>query len=250
MNIIWGVMILAGMVYGMVTGRVEAVSDAVLSSAKEAVTLCITMLGVMALWMGLMKIAEESGIIHSLSKRVQPLIRFLFPGIPEGHPANEHITMNCVANFLGLGWAATPAGLKAMEALAQLEEERRMEEGSAGGNMIGGEKTVCEGKRRMEEGSAGKVMSGDKKTGPRRGQSGRSPRIPAMPRGVASNEMCTFLIINISSLQLIPVNVIAYRAQYGSVNPTAIVGPGIVATAVSTLAAVAFCRVMDGKRRV
>lgn len=68
-------------------------------------------------------------------------------------------------------------------------------------------------------------------------------------RGVASNEMCTFLIINISSLQLIPVNVIAYRSQYGSVNPAAIVGPAIAATAVSTVAAVIFCKMMDGKRR-
>lgn len=72
---------------------------------------------------------------------------------------------------------------------------------------------------------------------------------PVRKRGVASNEMCTFLIINISSLQLIPVNVIAYRSQYGSVNPAAIVGPAIAATAVSTVAAVIFCKMMDGKRR-
>ena len=78
---------------------------------------------------------------------------------------------------------------------------------------------------------------------------GRLPG-PVRKRGIASNEMCTFLIINISSLQLIPVNVIAYRSQYGSVNPAAIVGPGIAATAVSTLAAVIYCKMMDGKRRV
>ncbi len=78
---------------------------------------------------------------------------------------------------------------------------------------------------------------------------GRLPE-PVRKKGIASNEMCTFLIINISSLQLIPVNVIAYRSQYGSVNPAAIVGPGIVATAVSTLVAVIFCKMMDGKRRI
>ena len=78
---------------------------------------------------------------------------------------------------------------------------------------------------------------------------GRLPG-PVRKKGIASNEMCTFLIINISSLQLIPVNVIAYRSQYGSVNPAAIVGPGIVATAVSTLVAVIYCKVMDGKRRI
>ena len=76
---------------------------------------------------------------------------------------------------------------------------------------------------------------------------GRLPG-PVRKRGIASNEMCTFLILNISSLQLIPVNVIAYRSQYGSVNPTASVGPGIVATAVSTMVAVIFCKVMNGKR--
>lgn len=70
----------------------------------------------------------------------------------------------------------------------------------------------------------------------------------AVSKGTASNEMCTFLIINISSLQLIPVNIIAYRSQYGSVNPTAIVGPAIVATAVSTLVAVIFCRLMTQKK--
>ena len=68
--------------------------------------------------------------------------------------------------------------------------------------------------------------------------------------GVASNEMCTFLIVNISSLQLISVNMIAYRSQYGSMNPAAIVGQGIVATAVSTIVAVVYCKMMDGKRRI
>lgn len=77
---------------------------------------------------------------------------------------------------------------------------------------------------------------------------GRLPE-PVRKRGVASNEMCTFLILNISSLQLIPMNVIAYRSQYGSVNPTVIVDPGLAATAVSTVAAIIFCKVMNGKRR-
>ncbi|MDO4322556.1 MAG: nucleoside recognition protein [Lachnospiraceae bacterium] len=201
MNYIWGIMIVVGVVYGTITGNIDAVSDAVLSSAQEAVTLCITMLGVMGLWMGLMEIAGDSGLIETISRKIQPLIHFLFPGIPKDHPANKHITMNCVANFLGLGWAATPAGLKAMESLAELEKERRS-----------GAKT-------------------------------------SMNLNTASNEMCTFLILNISSLQLIPVNVIAYRSQYGSVSPTAIVVPGIIATAVSTAVAVVFCKVMDRKRR-
>lgn len=220
------------MVYGILTGHINAVSDAVLSSSKEAVTLCITMFGVMGLWMGLMEIAKEAGLVRSISRRIRPLIRFLFPDIPEGHPANEHITMNFVANFLGLGWAATPAGLNAMESLAELEEERRVSASSES----------ADARRQADEDQ--RTAGTERAAGMRRGR-----KTYAMPRGVASNEMCTFLILNISSLQLIPVNVIAYRAQYGSVNPTAIVGPGIAATMVSTLVAVAFCKLMEWKRR-
>ena len=232
MNYIWAGMILVGMVYGILTGHIDAVSDAVLSSSKEAVTLCITMFGVMGLWMGLMEIAKEAGLVRSISRRIRPLIRFLFPDIPESHPANEHITMNVVANFLGLGWAATPAGLNAMESLAELEEERRVSASSE----------CADARRQADEDQ--RTAGTERAAGMRRGR-----KMYAMPRGVASNEMCTFLILNISSLQLIPVNVIAYRAQYGSVNPTAIVGPGIAATMVSTLVAVAFCKLMEWKRR-
>lgn len=218
MNYIWGAMILIGIIYGTVMGQVEPVSEAVLSSAKEAVTLCITMLGVMALWTGLMEIAKDAGLIRSICDRIRPLIHFLFPKIPKNHPAGEHITMNCVANFLGLGWAATPAGLKAMEALAKLEEERREQEKQ---DLVKNHRPV---EKTETDSWKGKI---------------------SVPPGTASKEMCTFLIMNISSLQLIPVNVIAYRSQYGSVNPTAIVGPGIVATMASTLAAVVFCKVME-----
>lgn len=220
MNYLWAGMILIGVIYGTVTGNIDAVSEAFLSSAKEAVTLCITMLGVMALWTGIMEIAKEAGLIRSISGRIQPLIHFLFPGLPEGHEAQTHITTNFISNFLGLGWAATPAGLKAMESLAELEEERRGELKNPG--------------QQIEN-------LANKKSARRQWKRG------GMPPGIASNEMCTFLILNISSLQLIPVNVIAYRAQYGSVNPTAIVGPGIVATLVSTGVAVLFCKVMEGK---
>ncbi|MDO5425845.1 MAG: nucleoside recognition domain-containing protein [Eubacteriales bacterium] len=226
MNYLWGGMLLIGIVYGAFTGRMQEVTDAVLSSSKEAVNLCITMTGVMALWVGMMEIAKESGLMERLAAGMRPLVRFLFPGIPKGHPAMESITANFLANFLGLGWAATPPGLKAMEELARLEEERR--EGQPEPGKSGGER-------------AGQWP--DKK------KNQRSGTYLAMPHGVASNEMCTFLIMNISSLQLIPVNVIAYRAQYGSVRPTAVVGPAIVATGVSTAVAVVFCKVMDCRKR-
>ena len=199
LNYLWAGMILVGIVFGAFNGRLQDITNAALDSSKEAVTLCITMIGVMAFWTGIMEIASKAGIIRMASRKMRPLVRFLFPGMPEGHKAEEHITTNFIANFLGLGWAATPAGLRAMEELGRLEDDRR---------------------------------------------AGRAPG-PARKKGVAGNEMCTFLIINISSLQLIPMNVIAYRSQYGSANPAAIVGAGIVATAVSTGVAMLFCKMMD-----
>ena len=186
LNYLWAGMILIGIIFAAFTGRMPDITNAALDSSKEAITLCITMMGVMSFWVGLMEIAARAGIIRSASLRIRPLIRFLFPRLPAGHPAEEHITTNIIANVLGLGWAATPAGLKAMEQLSKLEEDRR---------------------------------------------SGRMPG-PVRKKGIASNEMCTFLIINISSLQLIPVNVIAYQSQYGSVNPAGIVDAGIMAESV------------------
>lgn len=203
MNYLWGGMLLIGIIYGAFSGNLSQVTESVLDSAKEAVTLCISMAGITAVWCGIMKIAENSGLIGKITEKIRPFLRFLFPGLPANHPAGESISLNMIANFLGLGWAATPAGLKAMESLAELEEDRR---------------------------------------------SGRLPG-PVRERGVAGNEMCTFLIVNISSLQLIPVSVIAYRSQYGSVNPAGIIGPAILATAVSTATAVIFCKIMDRKRR-
>ena len=199
LDYLWAGMILIGVIYGMFTGRIAEISNAALDSSKEAVSLCITMMGVMSFWVGLMEIATQAGIIESMSRRMNPVIRFLFPWLPKNHPAEKHIITNIIANALGLGWAATPAGLKAMEELSNLEEDRRK------GRIAG----------------------------------------PVRRKGIASDEMCTFLIINISSLQLIPVNVIAYRSQYGSVNPTGIVGAGIAATLVSTLVAVVFCRMKN-----
>ena len=122
MNGIWGGMLLVGIIYGVLTGRTEAISAAVLDSSREAVTLCITMLGITGLWMGLMQIAQDGGAVSLISAKMKPLIRFLFPGIPEDHPAVGAITLNFAANFLGLGWAATPAGLQAMKELEQLRE--------------------------------------------------------------------------------------------------------------------------------
>ena len=124
LNYIWAGMILLGVIYGVCTGQMSALTGGALDSAREAVSLCITMAGVMALWMGLMEIAQESGMIAKMTKGIRPFLKFMFPRLPEDHPAGEYITTNLIANVLGLGWACTPAGLKAMEQLAELEKQR------------------------------------------------------------------------------------------------------------------------------
>ena len=149
MNYLWAFMILSGVIFSAFHGTIPAVTGAVLDSAKEAVTLCITMTGVMSFWMGLMRIAERGGVIAGLME-------------------------------------------------------------------------VQNGAAKRKEGH-------------------RTKPAP-VPRGTANAEMCTFLIMNISSLQLIPVNIIAFRSQYGSVNPAEIIGPAILATVISTITAVIFCK--------
>lgn len=184
MNYLWAGMLLIGIAYGSIRGRMPEITEAAIASSKEAVSLCITLMGVMCFWVGMMKIAEKSGMLNRLAKKLEPVLYVFFPSIKNAPKAKEYIATNFIANIFGLGWAATPAGLKAMEELQKINKE---------------------------------------------------------PKGTASSEMCTFLILNISSLQLIPVNMIAYRSQYGSVNPSLIVGPGLLATLFSTVVAVVFC---------
>lgn len=182
LNYLWGFMIIIGVIVGVLTGRISDVSTSAINSAKEAISLCITMLGIVAFWTGIMQIAKKAGLVDKLTHLLRPLLRLLFPTIPKGHIAEEYISANIIANILGLGWAATPMGLKAMVELKKLNQES----------------------------------------------------------DTASCDMCTFLIINISSLQLIPVNIIAYRSQYGSINPAEILGLAIAATTVSTIFGIIF----------
>ena len=126
LNFLWIFMILAGIVYAAFTGNLPAVTDAALDAAQQAVTLCITMAGVLAFWVGLMRIAENAGMMQRAADRIYPLLHFLFPRIPREHAACKSIAANCIANFFGLGWAATPAGLQAMEDLDELEKERTL----------------------------------------------------------------------------------------------------------------------------
>lgn len=197
LNTIWALMILIGISVGILTGNMEAVGNGALESAGNAVTLCITMMGILSMWTGLMQVARASGLLEKMAGWLSPVIRFLFPKLAPDSKAAEYIATNMVANVLGLGWAATPAGIKAMEELAAVEEQR----GTPG--YIAGEKEI--------------------------------------PRA-ASAEMCTLLVMNMSSLQLIPINMIAYRSRYGSASPAAIVAPVILATIISTVVAVIYCK--------
>ncbi|MDK2808729.1 MAG: spore maturation protein [Clostridiales bacterium] len=191
LNYLWGFMILIGILFGAIKGRMELLLNAALDASKEAVTLCIAMLGIMALWCGIMQIARASGMMEALTRRFIPLLHFLFPEIPKGHIVNEYIAANMIANLLGLGWAATPMGLKAMEELSKLNHYSKR----------------------------------------------------------ASTAMCTFLIVNISSLELIPINIIAYRSQYGSARPAGILVAAILATGCSTFFGVLFAKIMQWRER-
>lgn len=187
LNILWVIMIAGGIFFAAFHGTMGQITESFISSSTEAVNLCIFMLGVIGVWNGMMEIAVKSGLMKKIAKTMYPFIHWLFPDIPPRHKANEYIAANMAANILGLGWAATPVGLKAMRELQKLEE--------------GG--------------------------------------------GRASDMMCAFLVLNISSLQLVPINMIAYRSQYGSVNPAAVVLPAICATMISTIAGIVFIKIIE-----
>ena len=187
MNYLWSGMILVGLLYSIFAGTLGNVTEAVVNSAREAVNLVISIAGITAFWTGIMKIAEQAGLVEKLARKIKPLLRFLFPELEKEEKANYYISLNFLSNFLGLSHASTSSGLLAFQEL----------------DRINGHSTT------------------------------------------ASKAMCTFLIINVSSLQLLPINIIAYRAQYGSPAPAQIAGPAIFATAMSTLAAMVFCKIMN-----
>ena len=189
LNYIWSFMIILAILLSGFKGGMGAVTTAALSGAEEAVNLCIKMCGTVAMWMGIMRIAEKAKLIDLLAVKMTPLLNFLFPSVPQEHPARKYIATNLIANFLGLGWAATPPGLKAMVELQKLNADK----------------------------------------------------------DCATHAMCMFLIINISSIQLIPINTISYRMIYDSTNATEIILPTIIATTISTLVPVLFAKFMYRK---
>jgi spore maturation protein A len=119
-NLIWACMAVIGIVYAMFNGTMEEVNTAIIESAGEAVTLSIGLISILVFWLGIMKIAEEAGILKFMTKLIRPLFKKLFPEIPKDHPAMGYILSNFTANFFGLGNAATPLGIKAMQEMKKL----------------------------------------------------------------------------------------------------------------------------------
>ncbi|MBD0380639.1 nucleoside recognition domain-containing protein [Paenibacillus sedimenti] len=179
-NWIWLFFIVVGFVVAAINGNIETVTQAAFDGAKSGVTVCFGLISVLVFWLGMMRIAEDAGILSKLAVLLRPVVRFLFPSIPKNHPALGYIMSNMSANILGLGNAATPMGIKAMQELQKL--------------------------------------NADKDT--------------------ASPAMCTLLALNTSSITLIPTTLIAIRMNFNSVNPAEIVGTTLIATAISTAAAI------------
>jgi len=179
-NWIWLGMILFSVVYAAANGNIQGVTEAAFSGAQTGVTVCIGLISILVFWLGLMRIAEVSGLVEKLSKAVAPAVRWLFPDVPRDHPAFGYILSNMSANLLGLGNAATPMGIRAMQELQKLNPTS----------------------------------------------------------DTATPAMCTLLALNTASITLVPTTLIAIRMNFGSAHPTDIVASTLLATIISTGAAI------------
>ena len=126
LNFIWAGMIVIGVIVGIATGRVDALSAAMLNSAKESAAMVLSLLGIYMFWMGILNIAKEAGLVQKLAKKMERVLGALFPEVPAGSRASGHISLNIVANMLGMGNAATPFGLSAMKELDELNRHRKI----------------------------------------------------------------------------------------------------------------------------
>lgn len=179
-NYIWLFFMVVGFVVAAFQGRIELVTEAVFDGAKSGVTVCFGLISIMVFWLGMMRIAEDAGLLQKMARMLSPLVRSLFPGVPRNHPALGYIMSNMSANIFGLGNAATPMGIKAMQELQKLNPNK----------------------------------------------------------DIASPAMCTLLALNTASITLIPTTLIAIRMSYNSAHPAEIVGTTLLATFISTLAAI------------
>lgn len=183
LNIIWVGIIVLSAIFGLLNGTIDEVVNAIPEKAVDGFQLALTLGGGMVFWLGIMNIAEKSGVISGLSRLLRPFMRIIFPGVPEDHPAMSSIVMNISANMFGLANAATPFGLKAMKQLNELNVDK----------------------------------------------------------GKASDEMCMFLAVNTSSVQLIPLSSILILQKNGGIESSNIVTTSLLATLCSTIAAIGVC---------
>ena len=123
-NIIWGVMIVIGIIYGLISGNIEAINNEIIVSGKKGLDMILEMLPILVIWMGLMKIAEESGLLKKIANLFYPVLSKLFPSIPKGNRALGYIASNIAVNMMGLGSAATPFGLKAMDEMQKINQKK------------------------------------------------------------------------------------------------------------------------------
>jgi len=187
LNYIWFGLMAAAIVVAAIKGTPEAVTRGAVESAASAVQIAIGLVGIMTLWLGMMRVAEAAGLVSLVGRALTPFLRWLFPDVPPGHPAGGAIVLALAANMLGLNNAATPLGIKAMEELQTLNPDR----------------------------------------------------------DTASNAMVTLLAVTTAGVQLIPASMIGVLAAAGSSNPTAIIGPTIVATFAGTVAAILAARLLQ-----
>jgi len=124
LNLVWAALLVAGVAVAVARGRADVITATAMTSASSAVEILLGLLGIMVLWLGLSRIAEDAGLVHALARLVRPVLRLIFPDIPRDHPALGAIAMNISANLLGLGSAATPFGLKAMQHLQELNPRK------------------------------------------------------------------------------------------------------------------------------
>lgn len=189
MKTVWFGLISLSILFSIVTGKPQVVSEVLLYDLHKSVDLVLSLVSVMAFWTGLMKIVEKSGILNKLSKILKPLIVLLFKDIQDNTKAINTIIMCVAANMFGIGNSATALGIKAMEEMQKTNKNKRR----------------------------------------------------------ATNSMCMLLIINMSSIQLLPLSIIKIRADAGAINPTDIIFPTIVATTFSTIIAIVFAKYYERK---
>jgi spore maturation protein A len=187
LNYIWFGLMAIALLVAAINGTAEAVTRGAVESASGAVQIAIGLVGIMTLWLGMMRVAEAAGLVSLVGRALKPLLRWLFPDVPPGHPAGGAIVLALAANTLGLNNAATPLGIKAMEEL--------------------------------------QTLNPDKDT--------------------ATNAMVTLMAVTTAGVQLIPASMIGVLAAAGSTNPTAIIGPTIVATFIGTIAAIVTARLLQ-----